>query len=124
MSQAQITCRVEVKALPEQTAPDEGRWAYTYSVTIENTGSVPVQVVGRHWLISDSAGTIQEAKGLGVVGHQPYLQPGQRFNYTSWASIATPQGSMKGSYLCVTESAEVLHAEVPEFLLADTAQLH
>jgi ApaG protein len=124
MSQAQITCRVEVKALPEQTAPDEGRWAYTYSVTIENTGSVPVQVVGRHWLISDSAGTIQEAKGLGVVGHQPYLQPGQRFNYTSWASIATPQGSMKGSYLCVTESAEVMQAEVPEFLLADTAQLH
>ena len=124
MSQAQLTCRVEVKALPEQTNPGESRWAYTYSVTIENTGSVPAQLVARHWWITDSAGSVQEVQGLGVVGHQPYLQPGQRFTYSSWASIATPQGSMKGRYLSVSENAEVFYAEVPEFLLSDAAQLH
>lgn len=124
MPQAEFTCRVEVKPLPEQTAPDEGRWAYSYSVTIENTGSVPAQLVARHWTIVDSAGTEQEVRGLGAVGHQPYLQPGQAFQYSSWASIATPQGTMKGRYLCVSENADVFWAEVPEFMLTDSGQLH
>ena len=124
MPQAEFTCRVEVKPLPEQTVPDEGRWAYSYSVTIENTGSVPAQLVARRWTIVDTAGAEQEVRGLGVVGHQPYLQPGQSFQYSSWASIATPQGTMKGQYLCVSESAEVFWAEVPEFLLSDSGQLH
>jgi ApaG protein len=93
-------------------------------VTIENTGSLPAQLVARHWHIVDARGEQQEVKGLAVVGHQPYLQPGQKFQYSSWASIATPQGSMKGRYLCVSEEAEVFWAEVPEFALLDSAQLH
>lgn len=124
MPEAQFRCTVEVKPLAEQTDASEGRWAYQYQVTIENVGDVPAQLVARHWQISDAKGGEQEVKGLAVVGHQPYLQPGQKFQYSSWASIATPQGSMRGRYLCVSEAAEVFWAEVPEFALIDSAQLH
>ncbi len=124
MSKPQFRCSVEVKPLVEQTDPAQSRWAFQYQVTIENVGAVPAQLVARQWQITDSRGEQQEAKGLAVVGHQPYLQPGQKFQYSSWASIATPQGSMKGRYLCVSEEAEVFWAEVPEFALIDSAQLH
>jgi len=115
---------VEVRPLAEQTDPAQERWAYQYTVTIENTGSVPAQLVARQWRIVDAKGLVEEVRGLAVVGHQPYLQPGQRFQYSSWAQIGTPQGSMSGRYLCVDEEAQVFYAEVPEFLLADTSQLH
>ena len=85
---------------------------------------MPAQLVARHWQIVDAKGLVEEVRGLAVVGHQPYLQPGQSFQYSSWATIATPQGSMKGRYLCVSEEAEVFYAEVPEFLLAASGQLH
>jgi ApaG protein len=124
MPATEFRCTVEVKPLVEQTDPAQSRWAYQYTVTIENVGSTPAQVVARHWHIVDARGEQQEVKGLAVVGHQPYLQPGQKFQYSSWASIATPQGSMKGRYLCVSEEAEVFWAEVPEFALIDSAQLH
>jgi ApaG protein len=124
MSQAEFRCQVEVKPLAEQTDPSQSRWAFQYTVTIENTGDVAAQLVARHWQISDAKGAEQEVKGLAVVGHQPYLQPGQKFQYSSWASIATPQGSMRGRYLCVSEEAEVFYAEVPEFPLVDASQLH
>lgn len=124
MSDAEFRCQVEVKPLPEQTDATQHRWAYQYTVLIENTGAVPAQLVARHWAITDSKGATQEVRGLAVVGHQPYLQPGQKFQYSSWATIATPQGSMRGRFLCVTEGAEVFHAEVPEFALLDSAQLH
>lgn len=123
-SRAEFRCQVEVQPLAEQTDPAQERWAYTYTVTIENTGTVPAQLVARHWEIVDAKGLVQEVKGLAVVGHQPYLQPGQTFQYSSWASIATPQGSMKGRYLCVSEQAEIFYAEVPEFMLAASGQLH
>lgn len=124
MSKAEFRCRVEVKPLAEQTDPNESRWAFQYTVTIENIGGEPAQLIGRHWQISDAKGGEQEVKGLAVVGHQPYLQPGQKFQYSSWASIATPQGSMRGRYLCVTEEAETFWVEVPEFALIDSSQLH
>lgn len=124
MSQAEFRCQVEVKPLAEQTDPSQSRWAFQYTVTIENTGKQAAQLVARHWQISDAKGAEQEVKGLAVVGHQPYLQPGQKFQYSSWASIATPQGSMRGRYLCVSEEAEVFWAEVPEFPLVDASQLH
>lgn len=124
MPQAQFRCTVEVKPLAEQTDPAQSRWAFQYTVTIENTGAVPAQLVARHWHICDAKGTVQEVRGLAVVGHQPYLQPGQTFQYSSWASIATPQGSMRGRYLCVSEDAEVFYAEVEEFGLTDLSQLH
>lgn len=113
-----------MQPLAEQTDPAQERWAFQYTVTIENTGTLPAQLVARQWRIVDARGHVEEVRGLAVVGHQPYLQPGQRFQYSSWAQIATPQGSMSGRYLCVSEEAEVFYAEVPEFLLADSSQLH
>ena len=124
MSKPQFHCKVEVKPLAEQTDPAQSRWAFQYQVTIENVGEVPGQVVARYWHITDSKGAVQEVRGLAVVGHQPYLQPGQKFQYSSWASIATPQGTMKGRYLCVSEEAEIFYAEVDEFGLIDASQLH
>lgn len=124
MAHPQFTCRVHVQPLPEQTQAEQGLHAYSYTVTIENSGDVTAQLIARHWQITDSQGHTQEVHGLAVVGHQPLLAPGQKFQYSSWAQIATPQGSMRGRYLCVTETAEVFYAEVPEFLLADTSTLH
>jgi len=80
--------------------------------------------VAREWTITDARGEVQEVRGLAVVGHQPLLQPGESFRYSSWAQIATPQGSMRGRYLCVSEDAQVFYADIPEFMLADTSHLH
>ncbi len=124
MAQAQFTCSVVVQVLPEQTEAEQGRYAFSYTISIENTGDVTAQLVARHWHISDAAGHVQEVSGLAVVGHQPLLAPGQKFQYSSWAQIATPQGSMRGRFLCVSEDAEVFYTEVPEFMLADTSTLH
>jgi len=124
MPNAQFTCSVAVQALPEQTDAAKGTWAYSYTITIENTGKITAQLIGRHWRIVDSRGREQRVDGLAVVGHQPLLAPGEKFQYSSWAQIETPHGSMAGRYLCVTEGAEVFYAEVPEFALADSAGLH
>lgn len=124
MAHPRFTCRVLVQPLPEQTQAEQGLYAYSYTVTIENSGDVTAQLVAREWQIADGNGQTQEVRGLAVVGHQPLLAPGQKFQYSSWAQIATPQGSMRGRYLCVTETAEVFYAEIPEFLLADAGTLH
>ncbi len=124
MQAAQLSVSVSVQPLPEQTAADQGVWAYAYTVEIVNTGSVAAQVIARHWHISDSQGRIQQVDGLALVGHQPLLQPGERFQYSSWARIGTAQGSMKGRLLCVSESADVFYTEVSEFALADSTTLH
>ena len=124
MANPQFKCSVVVQVLPEQTDADQGQFAFSYTITIENTGDITSQLIGRHWVITDAQGNGQLVDGLAVVGHQPLLAPGQKFQYSSWAQIATPQGSMKGRFLCVTEAAEVFYAEVPEFMLADSASLH
>jgi ApaG protein len=124
MSKPEFRCQVEVKPLAEQTDPAQSRWAFQYTVRIENVGDQPAQLVAREWHICDARGTVQQVRGLAVVGHQPYLQPGQKFQYSSCASIATPQGTMRGRYLCVSEEAEVFYAEVAEFGLTDVSQLH
>jgi ApaG protein len=124
MAHPQFTCTVAVQVLHEQTDAAQSRYAFSYTITIENTGDITAQLIGRHWQIIDTQGLTQEVSGLAVVGHQPLLAPGQKFQYSSWAQIATPQGSMKGRFLCVTEAAEVFDADVPEFLLADTSTLH
>ena len=124
MSKPQFKVIVQAQALPEQTDPARRVHAFSYTLTIENTGDITAQLVARHWQITDTQGTVQQVDGLAVVGHQPLLAPGQKFQYTSWAQIATPQGSMSGRFLCVSEAAEVFYAEVPEFLLADTSTLH
>jgi ApaG protein len=124
MRRAEITCSVVARHLPEQSRPEAGVFAFAYTVTIRNTGEAPAQVVGRHWVITDAAGTVEEVRGLGVVGHQPLLQPGEQFEYTSGSRLVTPNGTMRGTYVCVTDDARVFEAPIPEFLLAVTASLH
>lgn len=124
MAHPQFKCSVLVQVLPEQTQAEQGIYAFSYTVTIVNSGDITAQLIGRHWHITDAQGHVQEVQGLAVVGHQPLLAPGQQFQYSSWAQIATPQGSMSGRFLCVTEAAEVFYTEVPEFMLADSSTLH
>ena len=113
-----------MRPLPEQTDAAQQLFGFAYTVTIRNTGDVAAQLIARHWLITDHRGGVQEVRGLGVVGHQPLLKPGEQFEYTSWAQIQTPQGSMQGSFFCITEDAQWFESAVPEFALADAAALH
>jgi ApaG protein len=124
MSRPEFTCTVAVRPLPEQTEPEQDRYGYAYTVTIRNTGDIAAQLIARHWRIVDSQGREQEVRGLAVVGHQPLLKPGEQFEYTSWALIETPQGTMKGTFFCITEDAHWFDTPVPEFTLADAAALH
>lgn len=124
MARPEFSSTVVVRPLAEHTDPTKQRWAYAYTVTIVNTGDIPAQLVAREWLITDLDGHVQRVRGLGVVGHQPLLQPGERFDYTSWAQIDTPQGSMTGKFIGITENADWFESPVHEFMLADTASLH
>jgi ApaG protein len=124
MAHPQFSVSVSVATLPEQTHLEQNLYAYSYTVTIENTGDVLAQLIGRHWDITDANGQTQTVDGLAVVGHQPVLAPGQSFQYSSWAQIGTAHGTMRGHFLCVTETCEIFRAEVAEFLLADSASLH
>ncbi|MFT3818972.1 MAG: Co2+/Mg2+ efflux protein ApaG [Rubrivivax sp.] len=124
MSRPEFTCEVRVQYLPEQSQPPDGPFAFAYTVTVHNTGDVTAQLVGRQWLITDATGQQQEVRGLAVVGHQPLLKPGERFEYTSWTRIDTPHGSMRGRYFCMTEDARPFEAPVPEFQLVFPGLLH
>ncbi len=124
MPNAHFTCSVSVRHLPEQSQPDIGTHAFAYTVTIHNTGPVAAQLIARHWVITDAQGHVEEARGLGVVGQQPLLKAGERFEYTSWTRISTPQGSMRGSFFCFTEDAEPFDAQVHEFALSLPSALH
>ena len=115
---------VETRYLPEQSDPDARQYAFAYTFTIRNTGQVTAQLISRHWIITDSENQVQEVKGLGVVGNQPLLPPGEKFEYTSWAVIATPVGTMRGSYFCVAEDGERFDVPVAEFSLRMPRTLH
>ena len=118
----QFTCEVEPQYLAEQSSPDEDVYAFAYTITITNSGDVTAQLIARHWIIDDARGHTEEVKGLGVVGHQPLLRPGESFQYTSGTRLSTRSGSMRGSFFCVAEDGERFEAEVPEFaLVADAA---
>jgi ApaG protein len=124
MLKPQFTCEVRVQYLPEQSQPPEGPFAFAYTVTIRNTGPVTAQLVARQWLITNAQGSVEEVRGLAVVGHQPLLKPGEHFEYTSWTRIDTPQGQMKGTFFCMTEDARPFEAPVPEFALVTPGALH
>jgi ApaG protein len=124
MSQYQFTVSVKTSYLPEQSDPERRQYAFAYTLTIRNTGQVAAQLIARHWIITDSERHVQEVKGLGVVGHQPLLQPGEQFEYTSWAVIETPVGTMRGSYFCVAEDGERFDAPIDEFALHMPRTLH
>jgi len=118
--------RVEVKPAywPERSSPETGHFAFMYTVEIENVGGEPVQLKSRHWLITDANGRVEEVKGEGVVGKQPRLSPGERFEYTSWAMLRTPFGTMRGSYAMVRPNGDAFEARVGEFPLTQPHALH
>jgi ApaG protein len=103
MAVYEMSISVRTQYLEEQSDPDRSHYVFAYAVTIKNTGTTAAQLIARHWVITDASGKVQEVRGLGVVGHQPLLQPGEQFEYTSGTSLATPQGSMHGEYFCVAE---------------------
>ncbi len=110
--------------LPEQSNPEQGVYAFAYTVTITNAGAVPTQLISRHWVIQDANGRVKEVKGLGVVGHQPLLRPGQTFEYTSGSQIDTPSGKMHGSYFFVAEDGERFDQQIESFDLSMPRILH
>jgi ApaG protein len=124
MPKPEFTSTVTVRHLPEQSDPANGQHAFAYTVTIRNSGGVTGQLIARHWVITDTNGQVQEVRGLAVVGHQPVLKPGESFEYTSWTRLATPQGTMRGTFFCMTEDAEAFDAPVPEFGLTMPSALH
>jgi len=120
----EIDVTVATRYLPDQSDLAAGRHVFAYTVTVRNTGNVPAQLISRHWLITDAEGQVQEVRGLGVVGHQPLLEPGQSFEYTSGCSLATPVGTMKGSYQMTAEDGVQFDAPIPEFVLSMPRTLH
>ncbi len=124
MTQFSTQISVQVKFLEEESKPDQGQYHFAYTISIKNDGEIPFQLIARQWIIIDLDGNAQEIKGLGVVGQQPLLKGGQAFEYTSWATIPTPTGSMKGSYYCISEDAEMFEVPIPEFALVMPRILH
>jgi ApaG protein len=123
-SKHQISVQSRVAFVPAQSNAAERRYFFAYTITITNTGSVPAQLISRHWIITDAEGEVQEVKGEGVIGEQPVLQPNQSFQYTSGAAIATPVGTMRGSYQMVAQDGVKFDAAIPEFTLAMPRALH
>ena len=117
MSKPKFLVEVTPRYLAEQSDPRQGEYAFAYTVTITNTGDVAAQLISRTWNVNDANGHTERVKGLGVVGQQPLLKPGQAFEYTSGTRLATPTGTMHGSFFCVTEEGEKFDADVPMFVL-------
>ncbi len=120
----EISVTTRVSFVDEQSDVDHDRYVFAYTIAIANTGTVPSQLISRHWLITDATGKVQEVKGLGVVGEQPLLKPGEKFEYTSGASISTPVGTMRGAYQMVAEDGTKFEAPIPEFTLSMPRTLH
>ena len=103
--------------LPDQSLPEEKRYVFAYTITIRNTGEIPAKLLTRHWHITDANGKVQEVRGDGVIGEQPYLHPGESFQYTSGAVIETPVGSMQGSYDMLADDGATFKATIAPFSL-------
>lgn len=113
-----IDVDVATRFLDDQSAPEDGRYVFAYTIRIHNRGRVPAQLLRRHWVITDANGEVQEVRGPGVVGEQPRLAPGQSFEYTSGCPLSTPFGSMHGSYQMVLSDGEQFDAEIGAFSLS------
>jgi ApaG protein len=120
----QIDIQVQTQYLTDQSDPASNRYVFAYTITVLNSGNVPAQLISRHWVITDADDAVQEVRGLGVVGHQPLLEPGQNFEYTSGCVLATPVGTMKGSYHMTAEDGVQFEAPIPEFVLSMPRVLH
>jgi ApaG protein len=119
-----IDVKVNTAYIDSQSEPDAGRYVFAYTITITNKGSVPARLLTRHWVITDANEKVQEVRGEGVVGEQPYLRPGMSFEYTSGTMIQTPVGSMRGSYQMVADDGTHFDAEIPIFTLSSPQILH
>lgn len=124
MDKHQIQVSVKTNYLPAQSAPEQNRYVFAYTITITNTGNIPAKLVTRHWLITDANNHTHEVRGEGVVGEQPYLVPGMSFEYTSGTVLETPVGVMRGSYQLVADDGTPFDAEIPAFTLSTPRTLH
>ncbi len=120
----EITVSARTTFIPDQSDTENGRYVFAYAITITNTGNVAAQLVSRHWIITDANNEVQEVRGMGVVGEQPCLRPRESFEYTSGTAIATPVGTMRGSYQMVAEDGVQFEAPIPEFTLSIPRVLH
>jgi ApaG protein len=120
----EITVVAQAAYLADQSDPSRNQYSFAYTITLTNSGSVPAQLLSRHWIITDSDNHVQEVKGLGVVGQQPLLKPGESFEYTSGASLATAVGTMRGTYQMVAEDGTGFEADIPVFTLSVPRVLH
>jgi ApaG protein len=120
----EIRVEVATRYLAEQSDPEAERYVFSYAITITNVGTVGAQLISRHWIITDAEGEVQEVRGLGVVGKQPFLRPGEKFDYASGCVLETPVGTMKGSYQMVAEDGTQFEAPIGEFILTMPRTLH
>ena len=119
-----ITVTTRTIYVPGQSDTERGRYVFAYTITLKNTGTVAAQLISRHWIITDANNQVQEVRGLGVVGEQPKLAPEQSFEYTSGTAIATPVGTMRGTYQMVGDDGSEFEAPIPEFTLSIPRILH
>jgi ApaG protein len=119
-----IAVKVATAFIESQSDTEQDRYFFAYTVTIQNKGEVPAKLLSRHWIITDSNGKVQEVRGAGVVGEQPYLRPGEGFQYTSGTMLETPVGTMRGSYQMIADDGTEFNAEIKPFTLAVPRVLH
>ena len=124
MKNCEISIEVATDYVHEQSEPDDGRYVFSYTITIANLGDVPARLLSRHWVITDANGKVQEVRGDGVVGEQPHLNPGEIFRYSSGAVLETPVGFMQGSYRMEADNGKSFDARIPPFTLAMPGVLH
>lgn len=119
-----IDISVKTRFVEEQSQIEKAQYVFAYTITISNKSEVQVQLISRHWIITDSRNQIQEVKGLGVIGQQPILEPGTSFTYSSSAMLTTESGTMEGSYQMRTDTQELFSVPIPSFLLIHPKKLH
>ncbi len=124
MAQHKIQVDVETTYISEQSMPEKQRFVFAYTITIQNLGDTAARLLTRHWIITDANGKTQEVRGEGVVGEQPYLMPGEGFQYTSGTLLETSFGSMQGSYQMLADDGTRFDAMIPSFTLSVPYTLH
>ena len=120
----QVDVSVVTRYLPEQSQPEQDRFAFAYTITVKNNGSIPAKLLSRHWIITDGDGHTEEVRGAGVVGQQPVIEPGQVHTYSSGSVITTKVGTMQGSYLMQANDGHQFKAIIKPFRLAVPGALH
>ena len=119
-----IDIHVDTRFIEDQSAPETGRFVFAYTIHLENSGQLPARLISRHWVITDGNGKVQEVRGEGVVGEQPWLRPGDRFEYTSGAVLETALGTMRGSYQMLADDGTHFDALIEPFTLSVPRTLH